>query len=165
MGLTFSAGVHLSVCFLIYAIVTILPFFFLDCPYSTPYTPLTWRLYHLYMFAISLLVTSTLYIPLALLAPSLLEIFNKKTTKHMRRCWHGRKRSIELYTSDAPDAGTLVQRQVTCFGQLSHLEPNCHSRTVQDRCLSYHQRRRSVPSCIMPCPSATIDLSCGIVCI
>ena len=108
MGLTFSAGIYLFVCYLIYSIVTILPFFFLDCPYSTPYTPLTWRLYHLCMFAISLLMVAILYLPLALLAPSLLEIFKKKTKKHMRRCWHGRKRSIELYASDAPDAATLV---------------------------------------------------------
>ena len=108
LELAFSAGVYLFVCYLIYATVTILPFFFLDCPYSTPYTPLTWRVYHLCMFGISLFMIAILYLPLALLAPSSLEILKKKTTKHMRRCWHGRKRSIELYASDGPDAGTLV---------------------------------------------------------
>ncbi|KAN0135274.1 hypothetical protein V8E53_006839 [Lactarius tabidus] len=60
--LTPSAGGYLFICFLIYATVTILPFFFLDCPYSTPYTPLTWHLYHLCIFGICLPILAILYL-------------------------------------------------------------------------------------------------------
>ncbi len=38
--------------FLVYAITMVLPFYFFDCPYDTPFTVLTWRLYHVFMFGV-----------------------------------------------------------------------------------------------------------------
>lgn len=102
-----SAAGYLFIYFLIYAVITILPFFFLNCPYSTPYTPITWRFYHLCMFVICLPILAITYLPLALLAPSLLKILKNKTKKHIKRCYHGRKGSIELYGAEAADANTL----------------------------------------------------------
>jgi hypothetical protein len=110
-NLASSAAVYLFVCFLIYAGMTILPFFFLNCPYSTPYTPITWRFYHLCMFVICLPILAIAYLPLALLETLLelswLERLKKKTKKHMQRFSHGRKRSIELYGAEAADGNTL----------------------------------------------------------
>ena len=105
-NLASSAAAYLFFCFLIYAVFTILPFFFLNCPYSTPYTPITWRLYHLCMFVICLPILAITYLPLALCGPSVLKIIKNKTYKHRHRFWHGRKRSIELY-GEAADANTL----------------------------------------------------------
>ena len=105
-NLAYSAAVYLFFCCLIYAVMTILPFFFLNCPYSTPYTPITWRLYHLCMFVICLPILAIAYLPLTILAPSVLKFIKNKVDKHCERFWYGRKRCIELY-GEAADANTL----------------------------------------------------------
>lgn len=100
----------ISVCFSItiflYVVTTILPFFFLDCPYSTPFTPIAWGNYHLTSCLICLLVLAIVYLPLSLLAPShskerLLKILKSKIETHMQRFWHGQKRSVGLYRKAA----------------------------------------------------------------
>jgi hypothetical protein len=114
-NLASSAAGYLFFCFLIYAIMTVLPFFFLSCPYSTPYTPITWRFYHLCMFVICSPILAVVYLLLAVLtklvASSWLEKLKKKTKKymlkHMLRFWHGRKRSIEMYGAKATNANIL----------------------------------------------------------
>jgi hypothetical protein len=43
---------HILCCFLVYAITMYLPFYFFDCTHGTPFTVLTWRLYHVFMFGV-----------------------------------------------------------------------------------------------------------------
>jgi hypothetical protein len=96
---------YLSFCLFLYAITTVLPFFSLDCPYSTPLTPLMCRLYHFFMFGICLIILGIAYVPLALLAPRLLEnleFLKKQTVGHKARFLNGLKWSDTLYTIDLP---------------------------------------------------------------
>jgi hypothetical protein len=85
-----AAG-YLCICISLYIIVTILPFFFLDCPYSTPFTPLTWRLYNLSMFWFCLGLV--LMFLLFFWTPCWQALY-KKTKKHLKRAWDGQKSSV-----------------------------------------------------------------------
>ncbi|KAI9458010.1 hypothetical protein BJY52DRAFT_1150034 [Lactarius psammicola] len=48
----FAALVILIIFNLIYAIFTVLPIFSLNSPYATPYSPLTWRLFHVFLLGV-----------------------------------------------------------------------------------------------------------------
>ncbi|KAI9435373.1 hypothetical protein BJY52DRAFT_1390697 [Lactarius psammicola] len=45
---SFALG-YLSIFYLIYAILTVLPTFFFDCPYGTPFSALMWRISHAFL--------------------------------------------------------------------------------------------------------------------
>jgi hypothetical protein len=85
---------YLCFCFSLYVIATVLPFFFLDCPYGTPFTPLTWRLYHLCMFGICLTLV-IIFVPF--LWTSWWKYLCGATKKHIDRACEGQKRSITDY--------------------------------------------------------------------
>ncbi|KAN0135298.1 hypothetical protein V8E53_006863 [Lactarius tabidus] len=85
---------YLCFCFSLYIIATVLPFFFLDCPFGTPFTPLTWRLYHLCMFGICLTLV-IIFVPF--LWTSWWEYLYGATKKHIDRACEGQKRSISDY--------------------------------------------------------------------
>ena len=85
------AASYLSLCGVLYAIVTVLPFFFLDCPFSTPFTPLTFRLYHFSMF--SLFWSLRLIFQLFFRTSSRFwQALNKKAEKHRRQAQEGLNR-------------------------------------------------------------------------
>jgi hypothetical protein len=88
-----AAG-YLFFCISLYVITTVLPFFFMDCPYSTPFTPLAWRLYQLSMFAfyLSLALTFLLFF----WTPCWQALW-KKIKEHLKRSWEGHKRSVADY--------------------------------------------------------------------
>ena len=85
------AASYLGLCGVLYAIVTVLPFFFLDCPFSTPFTPLTFRLYHFSMF--SLFWSLRLIFQLFFRTSSRFwQALNKKAEKHRRQAQEGLNR-------------------------------------------------------------------------
>ncbi|KAN0135275.1 hypothetical protein V8E53_006840 [Lactarius tabidus] len=65
--LVFMAVGYIFCCFLIYVIPTVLPFFFLNCPFNTPFTAITWRLYHLLMFGLVSIIPGIVTLPHTLL--------------------------------------------------------------------------------------------------
>ena len=83
-------------CFglVIYLITTVLPLFFLDCPFGTPFTPLAFRLYHFSMFSLFL---SLLLMFLLFFWTSFWQALYKKTRMHLQRTREGQKRSVTHY--------------------------------------------------------------------
>ena len=90
-----TAGV-LSTGFVTYLIATVLPFFFLNCPINTPFTPLAFRLYH---FSIFLLFLS-LFLPF-FWTSFWQKTLKEKTMDHLTRSWKGQKRSFTYYAAIA----------------------------------------------------------------
>ena len=98
---------------LLYATVTVLPFFFLDCPYVSPFTALTWRLYHLLLLVIFSTLRVITHLPHALLmlgpqtyrpvswSHRLQKMLKEGVDKHRQRISDGLQRSIELHAMDA----------------------------------------------------------------
>jgi hypothetical protein len=85
---------YLCFCFALYIIATVLPFFVLDCPYGTPFTPLTWCLYHLCMFGICLTLV-IIFVPL--LWTPWWQVLYAASKKHINRVYEGQKRCITDY--------------------------------------------------------------------
>ena len=85
---------YLFICLVLYAIATVLPFFFMDCPISTPFTPLAWRVYHfsMFWFYFGLLLTFLLFF-----WTPCWQALCKKAKKHLKRSWEGQKRSVADY--------------------------------------------------------------------
>lgn len=69
---------YILCCFFVYAIAMVFPFHFFYCPYDTPFTALTWRLYHVFMFG----VFST-FLGITDL-PHTLSTLGSLTTRHVR---------------------------------------------------------------------------------
>ena len=97
---------------LLYSAVTVLPFFFLDCPYVSPFTALTWRLYHLLLLVVFSTIQVIAHLPHALLmllpqtyqpvswSCRLQKLLNEGVNKHRQRISDGLQRSIELQAMD-----------------------------------------------------------------
>ena len=109
---------YITCSLLLYATVTVLPFFFLDCPYVTPFTASTWRLYHFLLLAIFSTIRVIAHLPHALLklgpqtsrplswSRRWREILKNQVDKRKQRLSDGLQKSIELH---AMDATTLEQ--------------------------------------------------------
>ena len=110
---------------LLYATVTILPSFFLDCPYVTPFTAPTWRLYHLLLLGIFSTIRVFTHLPHSLLKlgpqnSRLLswsrrwrDILKGQVDKRKQRLSDGLQRSIELHAMDA----TVLEQTPTDLGE------------------------------------------------
>ena len=104
---------------LLYTTVTVLPFFSLDCPYVTPFTAPSWRLYHLLLLGIFWtirFITHLLHVLLTLGPQTSRPVswshrwritLEKRVDKHKKRLSDGLQRSIELHAMDAtaPERG------------------------------------------------------------
>lgn len=103
----------LACSLLLYAAVTVLPFFFLDCPYVTPFTSPTWRLYHLLLLGIFSTIRVFAYLPHALLtlgpqtsrplswSRRWRKMLKNQVDKRKQRLSDGLQRSVELNAMDA----------------------------------------------------------------
>ena len=78
----------------VYLIATILPLFFWDCPFGTPFTPLAFRLYHFSMFSLFLCL---LLVFLLIFQTSFWKDLKEKTMEHLQRTREGQKRSVADY--------------------------------------------------------------------
>ncbi|KAF8260780.1 hypothetical protein EI94DRAFT_1747566, partial [Lactarius quietus] len=99
---------YISCSILLYATVTILQFFFLDCPYVTPFTAPTWRLYHLLLLGIFSALRVIAHLPhlLLMLGPRAYRPvggssrwknrLKERVDKHKQRLSDGLHRSIEI---------------------------------------------------------------------
>jgi hypothetical protein len=108
--LVFMAVGYISCCFLIYVIPTVLPFFFLNCPFNTPFTAITWRLYHLLMFGLFSIILGIVTLPHALLTLGHWSYrpvsgsrgwVKDRVDKHKREFLDGLRRTIKLRAKDA----------------------------------------------------------------
>jgi hypothetical protein len=108
---------------LLYATVTVLPFFFLDCPYVTPFTAPSWRLYHLVFLGIFWTIRVIAHLPHALLTLGPQTSWpvswshrwritlKEQVDKHRKRLSDGLQRSIELHAMES----TAPERNHTYF--------------------------------------------------
>ena len=104
---------YITCSLLLYATVTVLPFFFLDCPYVTPFTAPTWRLYHVLLLGIFSTIRVISHLPHSLLklgpqnsrplswSRRWREILKEQVDKRKQRLSDGLQRSIELHAMDA----------------------------------------------------------------
>ena len=116
----FCAFVYLIYFYLQYATLTVLPFFYFDCPYTTPVSPITWRITHAFLLGIFLTIRgivdrlfhilSTLW-PRAYLHVSRSpgparwrKMLEKRISKHRRWFLDGLQRSVELCATEDPQA-------------------------------------------------------------
>ena len=96
----------LGCAIVVYSIATVLPLFFLDCPFGTPFTPLAFRLYHFSMFLLflSLFLTFLLFFWTSFWQKTLKET----TMKHLKRSWEGQKRSVADYVKSLPNKDSVA---------------------------------------------------------
>jgi hypothetical protein len=102
----------LTCSILLYATVTVLPFFFLDCPYVTPFTGLTWPLYHLLLLGVFSTIRVITHLPHILLklgpqrsrplswSRRWRKMLKQQIDKRKRRLSDGLQRSIEIHAMD-----------------------------------------------------------------
>jgi hypothetical protein len=107
----------------LYTTVTVLQFFFLDCPYVTPFTAPSWRLYHfllLGIFSTIRVITHLLHVLLTLGPQTSRPVswshrwritLKKQVDKHRKRLSDGQQRSIELHAMES----TAPERSPTDF--------------------------------------------------
>jgi hypothetical protein len=100
-------------CFLVYAMTMVLPFYFFDCPYGTPFTVLTWRLYHAFMFGFFSTFRGITDLPHSLSTLGSLthrrvrdpsqwrKMLEERVNKHRRRLSCGRERRVESHPTKA----------------------------------------------------------------
>ena len=119
-SITKSLALGYILCsFLVYAIMMALPFHFFDCPYGIPFTVLTWRLYHVFMFGIfsTLLGIADLPHTLSTLGsltylrvrghPQWKKMLEGRVNKHRRRLLCGLERKVPRYvTLDSPQTSS-----------------------------------------------------------
>ena len=120
------ALLYLLFFYLIYAVFTFTPIFFLDSPFGTPFTPLFWRLFHLCLLGIfwtlrgivdRVHTLSKVFDSGSKIADNLSngpkrwrETFNARVKMHRQWFFGGRQRSVEFYATVAPpsvDENTL----------------------------------------------------------
>ena len=119
---------YISCSFLIYAITMVSPFIFLDCPYGTPFTALTWRLYHLFMLGFFSTILGITDLPHTLSTIGSLtyqhvsgsrspsqwrKMLEERVNWHRRRLSVGRKRRVELYATRFPRVADATAHKCT----------------------------------------------------
>jgi len=116
----FAALGYLLMFYLIYATLTVLPFFFFDCPYGTPFSALTWRLSQVFLlgyFATIRGIEDLFHEPLSTLwnrtyrhvggsrgPAQWRETLKKRVNTHRQWFLDGLRRTIELRAAEAPQA-------------------------------------------------------------
>ncbi|KAI9467391.1 hypothetical protein BJY52DRAFT_1413491 [Lactarius psammicola] len=121
---SFALG-YLSIFYLIYAILTVLPTFFFDCPYGTPFSALMWRISHAFLlgfFATIRRIEGLFHEPLSKLwhwtqddsgphgPAKWKEMLEERVNTYRQRFLDGQQRSVELHATEVPqavDANTL----------------------------------------------------------
>ena len=115
--------------FLVYAITMVSPFYFFECPYGIPFTVLTWRLYHVFMFGTfsTLLGIADLPHTLSTLGsltyrrvrghPRWKKMLEERVNKHRRRLSCGLERRVPRYaTSDSQCMNSEQEEQFIAWG-------------------------------------------------
>ncbi|KAH9071501.1 hypothetical protein EDB83DRAFT_2673568 [Lactarius deliciosus] len=82
---------YLSIFYLVYAGLTVWPFFSFDCPYGTPFTPLVWCLFHFCSFGVFAAVRH-----IKGLFPGPGKWLKERVNEHRHRFWDGLQRTVEL---------------------------------------------------------------------
>src|SRR6266702_2735186 len=116
----FAALGYLLMFYFIYAILTVLPFFFFDCPYGTPFSALTWRLSQVFLlgyFATIRGIEDLFHEPLSTLwnrtyrhvggsrgPAQWRETLKKRVNTHRQWFLDGLRRTIELRAAEGPQA-------------------------------------------------------------
>ena len=91
------AASYLGLCGVLYAIVTVLQFFFLACPFSTPFTPLVFRLYHFSMYSLFLMLR---LMSILSFQRSFRRRLNDKAEEHRLHAQNGLDRTVQGYITD-----------------------------------------------------------------
>ena len=83
-----------------YVALTMLPIFFLDSPYNTPFSVPVWCIWHFLLTAI-FSICSGIANRLSSLPPGrLVNFLQNRASKHRRRCADGLERTVERYAKD-----------------------------------------------------------------
>jgi len=80
--------------FLIYTVLTYLPIFFLDSPYSTPFSAPAWRIWH---FWLALIYSVIAILFSCVLSNVSVDSLRHRADNHRQQCAEGLKRSVEQY--------------------------------------------------------------------
>jgi hypothetical protein len=89
---------------LIYTALTFLPIFFLDSPYSTPFSAPVWRIWHFGWAVFFSIYSGFANLFSCFLPNALVDFLQNRADKHRQRCADGLKRSVERYARDGPPA-------------------------------------------------------------
>ena len=90
------AASYLGLCGVLYAIVTVLQFFFLACPFSTPFTPVVFRLYHFSMYSLFLMLR---LMSILSFQRSFRRRLNDKAEEHRLHAQNGLDRTVQGYVT------------------------------------------------------------------
>ncbi|KAH8982730.1 hypothetical protein EDB86DRAFT_323649 [Lactarius hatsudake] len=96
LTLGYLSIIYLSIFYLVYAGLTVWPFFSFDCPYGTPFTPLVWCLFHFCSFGVFAAVR---HIKGLFHGPG--KWFKERVNEHRHRFWDGLQRTVELHGIEA----------------------------------------------------------------
>ncbi|KAI9447621.1 hypothetical protein H4582DRAFT_11377 [Lactarius indigo] len=91
LTLGYLSVLYLSIFYLVYAGLTVLPFFSFDCPYGTPFTALVWCLFHFCSFVVFATVR---HIKDLFRGPK--KWLKERVNKHRHRFWDGLQKTVEL---------------------------------------------------------------------
>ena len=126
-NMSFGALAYLLFFGFLYMGVTVLPTFYFDFPYSSPFSTIYWHMHHVSMFGIFWTIRGIVDIvdrlfrarALSALRPSTYrhlnrsespgparwrEMLEERVSKHWQRISDGRQRSVELYATKGPQA-------------------------------------------------------------